>query len=48
MSCVCGLFDLSILFIDSDFSTYVFCFVGLLSIDMTKSIYGLRFNSLGR
>jgi hypothetical protein len=34
---------LSTLFIDRDFGTYVFCFVGLPSIDMEKSImdYGL-------
>jgi hypothetical protein len=39
---------LSIMFIDRDFSIYVFCFVCSHSIDMAKSIYGLRFNSLGR
>jgi hypothetical protein len=42
------LFDLSILFVDRDFLTYVFCFVGPPSIDMAKSIYGLGFESLGR
>jgi hypothetical protein len=50
VSCVCNmkLFDLSILFVGNDFGTYVFCFVSLPSIDMTKIIYGLGFNSLGR
>ncbi len=50
VSCVCNmrLFDLSILFVDKDFSTYVFCFVSPPSIDMAKSIYGLGFDSLGR
>jgi hypothetical protein len=43
-----GLFDLSILFVDRDFKIYVFCFAGLPSIDIAKSIYGLRFDSLGR
>jgi hypothetical protein len=43
-----GLFGLLILLVDRDVDTYVFCFVGLPSIDMTKSIYGLGFNSLGR
>jgi hypothetical protein len=37
-----GLFGLSILFVNKDFSTYVFCFVGSPSIDMAKSIYFLR------
>jgi hypothetical protein len=32
---------LSILFVDRDLNTYVFCFVGLPSIDMAKSIYVL-------
>jgi hypothetical protein len=48
ISCLCdiGLFGanfliLSILFVDRDFNTYVFCFVGLPSIDMAKSIYRL-------
>jgi hypothetical protein len=50
ITCVCdtGFFGLSILFIDWDFDTYVFCFVGSPSIDMEKSIYGLGFDSLGR
>jgi len=39
---------LSIMFIDRDFSIYVFFFVCLHSTDMAKSIYGLGFNSLGR
>jgi hypothetical protein len=39
---------LSIMFVDKDFGTYVFCFEGPLSIDMAKSIYGLGFDSLGR
>jgi hypothetical protein len=43
-----GLFGLSILFVDKDFDIYVFCFVGSPSIDMVKSIYGLRFDCLGR
>jgi hypothetical protein len=43
-----GLFDLSILFVDRDFETYVFCFACPPSIDMVKSIYGLGFDSLGR
>jgi hypothetical protein len=43
-----GLFDLSIMFVDRDFGTYVFCFTGPPSIDMAKSIYGLGFDSLGR
>jgi len=50
VSCVCsmGLFGLLILLVDRDFDVYEFCFVGLISIDMAKSIYGLGFNSLGR
>jgi hypothetical protein len=32
---------LSILFINKDFDTYVFCFTCLPSINMAKSIYGL-------
>ncbi len=50
INCVCdmGLFDLSILFIDRDFKIYVFCFASLPSIDIAKSIYGLRFDFLGR
>jgi len=43
-----GLFGSLILLVDRDFDTYVFCFVGLPSIDMAKSIYGLGFNSFGR
>lgn len=48
-----GLFDSSflvllIMFVDRDFSIYVFCFVGPPSIHMEKSIYGLGFDSLGR
>jgi hypothetical protein len=43
-----GLFDLSIMFVDKDFKTYVFCFASLPSIGMAKSIYGLGFDSLGR
>jgi hypothetical protein len=31
--CDMGLFGLSILFVDRDFDTYVFCFVGSPSID---------------
>jgi hypothetical protein len=48
ISCLCeiGLFGsnfviLSILFVDRNLNTYVFCFVGPPSIDMAKSIYGL-------
>jgi hypothetical protein len=43
-----GLFGSSILFADRDFGTYVFSFEGLPSFVMAKSIYGLRFNSLGK
>jgi len=50
VSCVCsmGFFGLLILLVDKDFDIHVFCFVGFISIDMEKSIYGLGFNSLGR
>jgi hypothetical protein len=43
-----GLFGSSILFVDRDFGTYVFCFAGLPSFVMAKSTYGLRFDSLGK
>jgi len=43
-----GLFGSSILFVDKDFDTYVFCFASSPSFVMAKSIYGLRFNSLGK
>jgi hypothetical protein len=36
------------MFVDRDFNTYVFCFVGPPSIDIAKSIYRLGFDSLGR
>jgi len=35
---------LSILFVDRDLTTYVFCFVGPPSIDMAKSIYELGYD----
>jgi hypothetical protein len=51
ISCVCDIrlfgsnfLILSILFVDRDLTTYVFCFVGLPSIDMAKSIYELGFD----
>jgi hypothetical protein len=43
-----GILDLSIMFVDKDFDTYMCRFVGSPSIDMAKSIYGLGFDSLGR
>jgi hypothetical protein len=43
-----GLFGSSILFGKKDFDIYVFGFVGSPSFVMAKSIYGLRFDSLGK
>lgn len=33
------LFGLSIMFVNREFGTYVFCFAGSLSIDMAKFIF---------